>query len=191
VIVLTGKPGALLRSIAAALRRGSRASVSLLPLTSRLLTTVGKPNVGAVVVLLSSEKEIEPIRWMARQAASVPIFALLSKADARLRRRLLSAGAAGVVELPSLKTGRARQKLDELAAMLPSQTARKHSAEQRIAADLHAARSALTAVLGNTELALQSCPRSSPLRKQLRGIVHGVSEIEEALRRMERTLQLR
>ena len=191
MIVLTGKPTALLRSVAAALRRGSRASVLLLPATSRLLTAVRKPNVRAVLFLLSREEEVELIRWTVQQAPSVPIFALLPKTDATLRQQLLRAGAAGVVELSSLKPGRTHQRLDELVAMLPSKAGPRHSAAQRIAADLHTARSALTAVLGNAELALQSRSRSSPLRKQLREIVRGVSEIEDSLRRMEQTLQLR
>ena len=191
VILLTGKPGALLRSVAAAARRGSRASVSLLPATSRLLTAVRNPNVRAVLFVLSSEEEIEPLRWMVQQAPAVPIVAVLPKKDARLRKQLLRAGAAAVMELPSLKTSRARQRLEELVAMLQSQAGPKHFAGQRVAADLHSARSALTAVLGNAELALHHCSRSSPLRKQLREIVRGVSEIEDALRRVERTLQLR
>ncbi len=188
VILLTGKPAELLRSVAASLRRGSRASVSLLPATSRLLVAVSKPNVRAVLFLLSREEEIEPIRWMVQQTSSVPVFALLPKKDARLRQQLLRAGAAGVVQLRGLKGPRAQQELAGLVEMLKSQAGPKYVASQRIAADLHTARSALTAVLGNAELALQSCSRSGPLRKHLREIVRGVYEIEDALRRMERML---
>ena len=92
-----------------------------------------------------------------------------------------------IMEMPGLTASQIQSKLREsLKALSAGSLPTRPSAHA--ARDLHAARSALTAILGNAELALQKCRPSSPQHKQLQDILRGVDEIERILRRLERAL---
>ncbi|MBI4444024.1 MAG: hypothetical protein HY649_11715 [Acidobacteria bacterium] len=189
-VLLSGKKGQLYDTMAKALAglRGMR--VEALPPGSQLLEAVQAPAAKALVFTLSSESEMEPLRWVIRQNHNLPLVAVLPRSHPRLRELLREEGVLQIVEMPGLTASQLQRKLRESLKALSAESlpTRPLAHASQVARDLHAARSALTAILGNAELALPKCRPSSPQQKQLQDIIRGVDEIERILRRLERAL---
>jgi len=89
------------------------------------------------------------------------------------------------VEIPGMDASQIRRTL--VASLKAFRSKVPHDAKQ-VTADLHAIRSALTAILGSAEIALKGSSRSDA-RKQLQQIFRGVAEIESILRRLDRAFK--
>ena len=174
-----------MRTIAAAFGQPAGFSAVVLPAGSRLFGAAGAPSLRAVLFTLSSSDEVEPIRWILQQNPSLPVVAVLPRKEPELRQELLTEGVWQVVEIPGMGASQIRRAL--VAPLKTFRSKAPHEGRQ-VTADLHAIRSALTAILGNAEMALQSASRSNT-RKQLQQIFRGVAEIEGILRRLDRALQ--
>jgi signal transduction histidine kinase len=183
-ILVTGKQGKLLKTVAGALGRLAGFSAVVLPVGSRLLDAAGAPSLRAVLFALSSSDEVEPIRWILQQSPLLPVVAVLPRKEPKLRKQLLADGVWQVVEIPGMDASQIRRTL--VAPLKAFRSKVPHDARQ-ITADLHAIRSALTAILGSAEMALKNSSRSNA-RKQLQQVFRGVAEIENILRRIERAL---
>lgn len=190
-ILITGKRGKLYRTVAAALASRRGPPVLALPVSSRLFEIARKHSLRGIVFTVSREQEIEPLRWLLRQNHSLPVAAVLPRRDRKLCEQLLQEGVYAVAEISGLNPSQIRQRLGRLLRPLSS----KHSgADQptRLAQEsLHVIRSALTAILGNAEMALKNSPVAAARRKQLQQILRGVAEIEKNLRLLERVWKAR
>ena len=184
-ILITGKQGKLLKTVAGAFGRLAGFSAVVLPVGSRLLDAATVPSLRAVLFTLSSSDEVEPIHWILQQNPWLPVVAVLPRKDAHLRKQLLAEGVWQVVEIDDMDAAQMRRTL--VATLKTFRSKAPHDV-QRITTDLHAIRSALTAILGSAEMALKSSSRAST-RKQLQQVFRGVAEIETILRRLERALK--
>ena len=192
-VLLSGKKGKLCDTVAEALAGLRGVRLETLPHGSQLLEAVQAPSAKALVFTLSSESEIEPLRWVIQQNRNLALLAVLPRSHPRLRELLQEEGVMQIVEIPGLTASQIKSKLRESlkalsAGSLPTRPSAHAAHATHLARDRPTARSALTAILGNAELALQKCRPSSPQHKQLQDILRGVDEIERILRRLERAL---
>ncbi|OFW25386.1 MAG: hypothetical protein A3H27_14820 [Acidobacteria bacterium RIFCSPLOWO2_02_FULL_59_13] len=189
-VLLSGKKGKLYDAVAQALAGLRGVRLEAVSPGSQLLEAVQAPSAKALVFTLSSESEIEPLRWVIQQNRNLTLLVVLPRSHPKLRELLREEGVMQIVEMPSLTASQLQSKLREsLKALSVGRLPTRPSAHAaHLARDLHTARSALTAILGNAELALPKCRPSSPQQKQLQDIIRGVDEIERILRRLERAL---
>ena len=188
-ILITGKQGRFYQAVAEAMAQRSGFCIVALPAGSRLFEVVRTHPLEAVILPLQSKEEIEPARWILHQNRSLPLVAVLPRKDLQLREQLLQEGVWQVVEVPGLKASEIRRKLGQHLQNLHSKIPGSSYSGRQIASDLHAIRSALTAILGNAEMALKNASRSGPQKKHLMEIPRGVAEIEKILRRLDRALK--
>lgn len=188
VILLSGKKGKLYESVAKALSGAQGLRLEAVPAGSQLLEATQGSLAEALVFTLSSEKEIEPLRWVMQRNPSLPLVAVLPRPHPRLLELLREESVGQIVSVRGLTAAQLRRKLRESLKALWVGTASEGHPNAQCAHDLHQVRSALTAIQGNAELALQHCLPSRPWKKQLEEILRGVEEIEKILRRLERAL---
>jgi signal transduction histidine kinase len=189
-VLLGGKRGPLLETIASALPRRAAFEVKVAPTGSRLLDLAQTPSFEALVFVLSNEEEIEPVRWILQRNRALLLLAVLPRADLKLKALLLEEGVEEVIDLEGLSGAQLGRKLRETLERIRSQPRGSRGRKPGILIDLHTIRSALTAIQGNAEMALQSAPAAQRSDKQLQEIVRGVAEIEKILRRVERGLKV-
>ncbi|MBI4463738.1 MAG: hypothetical protein HY647_03440 [Acidobacteria bacterium] len=187
-VLLSGKKGRLHESVAKALVGAQGLQVKALPVGSQLLEAVQSASAGALVFTLTSEQEVEPLRWVMQQNRSLPLVAVLPRPHSRLQELLREEGVEQMVTVQGLTATQIRSKLRESLRAPSAGTLKGRRPSPQYASDLHRVRSSLTAILGNAELALKSIPPTKPQRKQLEEILRGVEEIERTLRRLERSL---
>jgi hypothetical protein len=187
-VLITGRKDKLWRAIGAAFARQSGISISLVPAGSAAIGALRSP-LDAVVYTLSGIEDIELLRWVLKINPSVPLIAVIPSSQSRLRKQLEDEGASQVVEVSALGSTQIRSSLGPLLRKFGMGPGRE--ARQEISDDLHAIRSALTAIQGNAEMVLKRTNKAAPSRKQLEEIPRGVSEIERLLRRVHRTIRSR
>ena len=190
-LLITGKRNKLWRAVGAALSRQRGVRTHVIPIGIKVIETVRNSSLDAVLYTISDEEEIELLRWILQIDPALPVIALLPAADVRMTKQLLDEGAARVVVISSYEPARIRKNivgpvLEQLG--LRSTTSEK---ERQISNDLHSIRSALTAILGSVELALKFSLPLEQTKEQIKEIPRGVMEIENILRRLDRTLQTR
>jgi len=190
-LLITGKRNKLWRAVGAAFSRQRGVRANVIPIGTPVIETVRRSSLDAVLYTISGEEEIEPLRWILQINPALPVIALLPAADARLKQQLLDEGAARVVVISSYEPARIRKNIVGPVLKQLGLKGTSSEAGRQITNDLHSIRSVLTAILGSAELALK---RSLPLaltRKQIKEIPRGVMEIENILRRLDRTMQTR
>jgi len=188
-ILLTGRKGKLYETVARAFSSARRGQVEAIPVGSRLLEIAQSPSWECLVFSLHSEQDMEPLRWVLQQNRALPVVAVLSRRNSRLRDLLLEEGISRIVDVQGLTPAQIRRKLRQDLAALAKTPLGRPSPNPRWARELHAARSALTAILGNAEMALHKVAPSRPQRKPLEEIMRGVAEMERILRRLESGLK--
>ena len=184
-ILVTGRKGKLAAAVAGALRSGSGTEVVAVPVGSQLLEMARA--VKSLVFALGTEEELEPLRWVLQQNRSLAVVAVLWRRDANLEMQLREEGVAEWICAQGLTAAQLRQELAKALAKTRAGRAGQPRAGRQAAAEFHAIRSHLTAILGNAELALKNA-RSLGQKHQLQEIARGVAAIERTLRRLERAL---
>ena len=184
-ILVTGRKGKLAAAVAGALRSGSGTEVVAVPVGSQLLEMARA--VKSLVFALGTEAELEPLRWVLQQNRSLAVVAVLWRRDANLEMQLREEGVAEWICAQGLTAAQLRQELAKALAKTRAGRAGQPRAGRQAAAEFHAIRSHLTAILGNAELALKNA-RSLGQKHQLQEIARGVAAIERTLRRLERAL---
>ena len=157
------------------------------PVGSQLLEMARARAVKSLVFALRTEEELEPLRWVLQQNRSLAVVAVLWRRDANLEMQLREEGVAEWICAQGLTAAQLRQELAKALAKARAGRAGRPPAGRQAAAEFHAIRSHLTAILGNAELALKSA-RALGQKHQLQEIVRGVAAIERTLRRLERAL---
>ena len=189
-ILLSGKKGKFLQKIAGAFPPRGHLQATVMPVSAQVLEAVRSAAFDAVVFVLANEDETELVRWLRTGNPSVPIVAILPRENAKVRQELWMESVSSIVSIRGLTLVQIRRKLGETLRALGKKQDSSHASSQRCISDLHTLRSALTAIQGNAELALQDSSPSESARKQMRDVVRGVTETERILRRLERNLKL-
>lgn len=188
-ILLTGKKGKLLQKIAGAFPPRSHIQATVMPVSAEVLETARTAAFDAVVCVLANEEETELVRWLRERNPSLPIVVILSRENAKARKELWMESVSSIVNIQGLTLSQVRRKLAESLRALNKKQEAPDSLRERCISDFHTIRSTLTAIQGNAELALQDSAPSKSARKQLQEVIHGVSETERLMRRLERKLQ--
>jgi len=190
-LLITGKRDKFWKAVGAAYSNQPRVRATVMPIGSAVIETVRSTPLDAVLYTLSSEEEIELLRWILPINPSLPLIALLPRADAKLRKQIMEEGAAQVLVVSSLDPGEIRKSIVGPALRKLGSTATTSSVRRQISDDLHAIRSTLTVILGTAELALKRSLPAARTRKHIQEIPRGVQEIEKILRRLDRTMKSR
>lgn len=190
-LLITGKRNKLWRAVGAAFSRQRGLRADVIPMGAPAIETVRRSSLDAVLYTISDEEEIDLLRWILQINPALPVIALLPAANPGMRKQLLDEGAARVVVISSYEPARIRKNI--VGPVLEQLGLRSTTSEagKQISNDLHSIRSVLTAILGSAELALKRSLPSAVARKQIKEIPRGVMEIENILRRLDRTLQTR
>ena len=190
-ILVSGKKGKLYNAVvrAVASRRGT--ALEAIPPGASLFEKAQSGSYAAVVFVLETEPDWEPVRWLLQRNPALPLVAVLPKASPKQRKELLGEGVSEIIEAGDLPAGEVRRQLHGTLERLQTKPRALLDSDLSITTDLHSVRSALTAILGNAELVLEKVPASHPRRKALEAIVQGVAEVETTLRRVERRLKTR
>ena len=189
-ILLTGKKGKSLQKIAEAFPPRGNLRATVMPISAEVLEVLRSAAFDAVVFVLANEEEIEAVRWLRTENPSLPIVAILPRENAKVRQELWMESVSSIVSIQGLTLAQIRRKQGETLRALGKKQDSSHASSQRCISDFHTLRSALTAIQGNAELALQDSSPSESARKQMRDVVRGVTETERIIRRLERQLQL-
>ena len=189
-ILLSGKKGKFLQKIAGAFPPRGNLQATVMPVSAQVLEAVRSAAFDAVVFVLVNEEETELVRWLRTGNPSLPFVAILPRENAKVRQELWMESVSSIVSIQGLTRAQIRRKLGETLRALGKKQDSLHASSQRCTSDLHTLRSALTAIQGNAELALQDSSPSESARKQMRDVVRGVTETERILRRLERNLKL-
>ena len=190
-ILVSGKKGKLYNAVvrAVASRRGT--ALEAIPPGASLFEKAQSGSYAAVVFVLETEPDWEPVRWLLQRNPALPLVAVLPKASPKLRKELQGEGVAEIIEAGDLPAGEVRRQLHGTLERLQTKPHALSDSDLPITTDLHTVRSALTAIQGNAELVLEKVPSPNPRRKALEAIVQGVAEVETILRRIERRLKAR
>ena len=190
-ILVSGKKGKLYNAVvrAVASRRGT--ALEAIPPGASLFEKAQSGSYAAVVFVLETEPDWEPVRWLLQRNPALPLVAVLPKASPKQRKELQGEGVAEIMEVGDLSAGEVRRKLHGTLERLQTKPHALSDSDLSITTDLHTVRSALTAVQGYAELVLEKVPSPNPRRKPLEAIVQGVAEVETTLRRIERRLKTR
>ena len=189
-ILLSGKKGKFLQKIAGAFPPRGNLQATVMPVSAQVLEAVRSAAFDAVVFVLVNEEETELVRWLRTGNPSLPFVAILPRENAKVRQELWMESVSSIVSIQGLTRAQIRRKLGETLRALGKKQDSSHASSQRCISDLHTLRSALTAIQGNAELALQDSSPSESARKQMRDVVRGVTETERIIRRLERKLNL-
>jgi len=143
----------------------------------------------AVLYAVSSEEEMELLRWILSIKPELPVIVLIPRTEERLRKEILAEGVAQVLVVTSFKPREIRKSI--LGSGLRALGSRKVPSDvrQQISDELHAIRSTLTAILGTAEMALKRSQPAARTRKHIKEIPQEVMEIEKILRRIHRTIK--
>ena len=188
-LLITGKRDKFWKAVGAAYSKQPGLRATVMPIGSPVIATVRSTPLDAVLYTLSSEEEIELLRWILQINPSLPLIALMPAADAKLKKQILEEGAAEVLVVSSLEPSEIRKNI--LGPRLRDLGSKKVSSDVRrqISDDLHAIRSALTAILGTAEMALKRSQPVARTRKHIKEIPRGVMEIEKVLRRIHQKIK--
>jgi len=188
-LLITGKRDKFWKAVGAAYSKLPGVRATVMPIGSPVIATVRSTPLDAVLYTLSSEAEIELLRWILQINQSLPVIALVPAEDAKLRKQILDEGVEEVLVVPSFEPGEIRKSI--LGPRLRALGSKKVSSDVRrqISDDLHAIRSTLTAILGTAEMALKRSQPAARTRRHLKEIPRGVMEIEKILRRIHRTIK--
>jgi hypothetical protein len=185
-VLITGKRNRFWNSIGAACARQSGVRVEMVPIGSAVIETVRGSNVDAVLYTISSEEEIELLRWIAQINPSLPVIALIPAPDARLRNQILEEGGTHVVVVDAKDPSAICDKILKTELKRLGAPEGTTEARRQISDDLHAIRSELTAILGSAELAMKRSVPPAKARQQIQEIPRGVMQIERILRHLHR-----
>jgi len=188
-LLITGKRNKFWKAVGAAYSEQPGVRATVMPIGSPVIATVRSTPLDAVLYTLSSEEEIELLRWILPINPALPVIALLPVEDDKLRKEILEEGVEGVLVVSSFEPREIRESI--LGPRLRDLGSRKVSSDvrQRISDDLHAIRSTLTAILGTAEMALKRSQPATRTRRHIKEIPREVMEIEKILRRIHRTIQ--
>ncbi|MBI3934158.1 MAG: hypothetical protein HY316_05670 [Acidobacteria bacterium] len=190
-LLITGKRDKLWKAVGAAFSRRPGVRALVMPVGSAIIETVRSAPLDAVLYTLSSKEEIELLRWIVQINPSIALIALVPAADAALRKQVLEEGVAQVVAVSSLDPVQIRKSIVGPQLRKLGLTDASSNVLRQISNDLHAIRSALTAILGSAEMALKHALPPAKTRKQIKEIPRGVMEIENILRRLDRRIKSR
>jgi hypothetical protein len=191
-ILITGKRDKLWKVVGGALSGQPKVRAVIQPVGSSLIETLRSTPLDAVFYTLSSEADIELLRWIGSINPSLPVIALATQADfGRLGRLVREDGSAQLVALSSLEPQQIRKTIFGVPLGKPGGAGSTSAAQRQISDDLHSIRSTLTAILGTAEIALKRSTPPAQIRKQIKEIPRGVLEIEKILRRLDRTIKSR
>jgi signal transduction histidine kinase len=187
-ILITGKRDRLWKAVAAAFAGGSGIRAVVLPVGSPVISAIQDPALDAILYTLSNEEDLDLLRWIIKLNPSLPLIALLPRLDAKTKKKFVDEGATQVLEIPETEPTQIRRNIvdPELRKLLSGEPS---SRARHISGDLHAVRSALTAILGRAELAMKRTTPRNSRKKQLREIPSCVAEIDTVLRRLDRKLK--
>jgi CheY-like chemotaxis protein len=188
-LLITGKRDKFWKAVGTAFAKQAGIRATVLPIGSPVIATVRSTPLDVVLYTLSSEGEFELLRWILQINPSLPLIALLPAANAQLQKQILEEGAADVLVVPSLDAGEIRKNIvgPRLRTLQSKRTS--SGVRRQISDDLHAIRSALTAILGTAEMAMKRSLPAARTRKHIQEIPNGVMEIEKILRRIHRTIK--
>ena len=195
-ILISGKKGkfydAVLRAVPG--RRGKPGQerpfrAEAVPPGPRLLELAKSGSYAALVFVLESEPDSEPVRWLMESNPVLPLIAVLPEGNARLRKELQREGVSQVIEVGNRSESAIRRIIREQLAALPSKPQVLPDVGAAITTDLHSIRSALTVIQGLAELALTKVRGPDSRRKPLEAIVQEVMKVEGLLRRIERKVK--
>ena len=189
-VLITGKRNGFWKSIGAACARQPGLRAEMVPIGSAVIETVRGNNVDAVLYTISSEEEIELLRWIAQINPSLPVIALIPAPDARLRKQILEESGARVVVIDAKNPAAIYDKILKTELKRLGAPEGTTEARKQISDDLHAIRSELTAILGSAELAMKRSVPPAKARQQIKEIPRGVMQIERILRRLHRSARL-
>ena len=197
-VLLSGKKGKLYDAVLRAVpgRRGEPGKersfrAEAVPPGPRLLEMAQSGSYAALIFVLESEPDSEPIRWLMQSNPALPLIAVLPEGNARLRKELQREGVSQIIEVGNLSEPAMRRIIRERLAALPSKPPALPGTGAAITTDLHSIRSSLTAIQGLAELALAKVRGPGSRRKPLEAIVQEVTEVEGLLRRIERKVKPR
>ena len=185
-IIITGKKDKLWKAAGTAFSGVSGVRATILPVGSQVIEAVRDPAVDAVVFTLSTEEEVELLRWIVKINPSLPLIALIPANSPKLRKLAWEEGATHVSEI-SADAAAIRKLAPRLRKL--GKGGSTSDARRQISDGLHAIRSALTVILGNAEMALKRTVEPASRRKRIQEIPQGVVEIEKILRRLHRVVK--
>lgn len=197
-ILISGKKGkfydAVLRAVPG--RRGKPGQerpfrAEAVPPGPKLLEMAQSGSYAALIFVLESEPDSEPVRWLIQSNPDLPLIAVLPEGNAKLRKELQREGVSQIIEVGNLSEPAIRRIIRERLAALPSKPPALPDVGAAITTDLHSIRSALTVIQGLAELALTKAQGPGSHQKSLEGIVKEVTEVEGLLRRIERKVKPR
>jgi len=142
-------------------------------------------------MVLGGERDVEAVRWLMQSNPALLVVAVIPGGSSKLRKELRGEGVSQIIEVGDAPAQEQRRLLRERVKELLSKPREFLQSEVPITTDLHTIRSALTAIQGHAELALEKVPATNPHRKPLQEIVQGVTDVEGLLRRVERKLRPR
>jgi hypothetical protein len=188
-LLITGKKDKLWKAVGAAYSGQAGVRVTVMPIGSAVIETVRGSSLDAVLYTISSDENLEPLRWVLQMNPSLTVIALLPREDGKLRKAVLEEGVEEALVVSSLEPRAIRasmlgSRLRELGSRRVSSNVR-----QQISEDLHAIRSTLTAILGTAEMALKRAQPVTHARKHIKDIPKEAMEIEKILRRIHRTIK--
>jgi hypothetical protein len=188
-LLITGKRDKFWKAVGAAYSKQPGVRATVMPIGSPVIATLRGTPLDAVLYTLSSEEEIELLRWILQINSSLPVIALIPAENSRLRKQILAEGVEEVLVVSSFEPREIRKSL--LGSRWRSMGLKKVPSDvrQQISDDLHAIRSTLTAILGTAEMALKRSQPAARSRKHIKAIPEGVMEIEKILRRIHRTIK--
>ncbi len=188
-VLISGKKGKLQDAVAAALAGRGGFLLEVFPPGPRLLELARSGSYAAVIFVLGSEQDVEPVRWVIESNPSLPLLAVLPGGNAKVRKDLRAEGVSEVISTGELPPAELRRLLRQRLTTLLSNS--QASGDVAITTDLHSIRSALTAIQGQAELVLAKLRGSPTRREPLQEIVREVTEVESLLRRIERKVKPR
>jgi hypothetical protein len=188
-ILITGKRDKLWKAAGAALSNLPGVRATLMPVGSMVIEPLRNQSLDAVLFTLSSEEELELLRWVLKISPEIPLIAMLPAKNPKLRKMVQEEGAAQVLEVTGSDPDQIRQVITVSRLRMLGPAGTPTGVSQQISDDLHAIRDALTAILGNAELALKLSAKPASSRKRLLEIPRGVTEIEKILRRLHRIVK--
>ena len=188
-LLISGRKGKLYDAAVEAFPARDGHLTDVVPAGPKLLEMAQFGSYAAVLYVLGSERDLEPVRWLLQNSPTPRIVAVIPGGNPKLRKELRAEGVSQVIEVGKVSAAAGCRRVREHVEALLAKAAAIPESEIQITTDLHGIRSSLTAIQGLAEQALKGVRKTGSTGKPLQGIVKEVTEVEGLLRRIERKVK--
>ena len=190
-ILISGRTGKLYSAAVDAFPARLGYWTDVVPPGPQLLEMAQFGSYAAVLYVLGSERDLEPVRWLLQNKPAPRLVAVIPGGKPKLRKELQAEGVSQVIEVGNVSASAVRRRVREHVEAMLVKSPAPSDGEIQITTDLHSIRSVLTAIQGQAEIVLAKVRGPSPRRVPLEEIVREVTEVEGLLRRIERKVKPR